>query len=108
MTLIFYEVEEQTYKKSYSKKLNPKSITRLHKKICKKFGIETKLKFNNKTLGYYDTELNEIGLPENATLGVLIHEIAHAYEHKKFGITYHKGRLFQIINEINIQVEGMV
>jgi hypothetical protein len=105
MTLIFYEIEEYIHKKSYSKKLNDKAIRKFHKKLCGKFKIKTKLELNNKTYGYYDTENDIICVPENVTLGILIHEVAHAYEFKKYGETFHKNRLFDIINEMNIYTE---
>jgi len=108
MTLIFYEVEEITYKKSYKKILDGKQIKKYHKQICKKYGVNTKLVINNKTFGYYDTDNNVINVPENVTLGVLIHEIAHAYEFKHFDDTFHKNRLFQIINEMNIYAERVI
>jgi hypothetical protein len=106
MTLIFYELEEFVQRKSYNKILNRKQLIKYHKKLCKQYNLKTTLKFNNKTNGYYDTEIDEIGVPEKASLGLLIHEIGHAYEHKRYGLTEHKNRLFTIINEINIVAES--
>ena len=105
MNLVFYQIEEMLHKKSYNKKLNKDNIIKIHKQICKSFGIQTKLKFNNQTLGYYDIDNNVICLSETATLGLLIHEIGHAYEWKHFKETFHKNRLFQIINEMNVYAD---
>lgn len=105
MSLIFYQIEEKVYRKSYNTHLDRKKIIRLHQKLCKKYHIITKLRFDNRTQGYYDIDTDIICLPENATLGLLIHEFSHAYEQKRYNETLHKNRLFQIINEINLYAE---
>ena len=101
-SLVFYDVEERLFRGSYRVFLDREEVLGWHAWFCRRFNLRVGLVFDDRTFGYYDIDLDAVGVPSVVSLGVLLHEFGHVLEHKRFGFTSHRERLFQVIHDLNM------
>lgn len=81
-SLVFYEKERDWFGEAYGKKLNELQVTRVFKKLKRHYKIPHWLVINRKRSGGCCNRYR-IELGKEPSLGLLIHEVAHAVDFKK-------------------------
>jgi hypothetical protein len=102
MTLVFYQKEGRKFKLAYSIKLNEKASQIVFGKLKRHFKLtRITLQFDNRVKeGQFAEDTWIITIREKSNMGVIIHEVAHALQQKKEGLTKHDKQMMETISKV--------